>query len=234
MRTKLTALITTCAVLAAGAAAQGAPVTVAQYTFETQDDVAAFVTVLGTKCTRKWRGNMALGITVGPGTNACVLRTSVVADSSDVAPDQALAATTSLSGTPSAKLQKKAYTGISVRQSDDAGYQLRVLPFARKWQVLRDPKGSPPATLIASGAGKFIRQGAKPNLLSLRAFSSGTTSTSLIASVNGTAVVSNTDSDTTQPDGRRTAVATGVKGTGAGTGVIGVFDNVSVQVPNPF
>jgi hypothetical protein len=37
-----------------------------------------------------------------------------------------------------------------------------------------------------------------------------------------------------QPDGRRSAVTAGVKGTGAGTGIVGVFDDVTVQVPNPF
>jgi hypothetical protein len=54
------------------------------------------------------------------------------------------------------------------------------------------------------------------------------------ATVNGRGVVTATDSEADQPDGRQTAVTTGAKGSGAGTGIRGVFDNVIVQVPNPF
>jgi hypothetical protein len=234
MRTKVTALIATAAVIAVGAIAQAAPVPVAQYTFQTAGDAAAFQRVLGAKCARKWRGNMALGINVRAGTNSCVFRTSVIADSTDTAPDQGISAVANLGAVPGAKGQKKAYVGIGVRQSDESSYVLRVLPFARKWQVLRDPKGTSPAALMASGAGKFVKQGLKPNSIAIRAFDFGTTNTSLVASVNGVNVVSTTDSATTQPDGRRTVVSAGVKGTGSGEGVIGVFDNVTVQVPSPF
>jgi len=52
--------------------------------------------------------------------------------------------------------------------------------------------------------------------------------------VNGHSVVSTTDAAADQPDGRQTTLTTGIKGSGVGTGVLGVFDNVSVQVPNPF
>ena len=47
-------------------------------------------------------------------------------------------------------------------------------------------------------------------------------------------VVSTTDSGADQPDGRRTVILTGAKGSGAGTGILGRFDDVTVQVPNPF
>ena len=50
----------------------------------------------------------------------------------------------------------------------------------------------------------------------------------------GHGVVSTTDAAADQPDGRQTVVSSGVKGSGAGTGVTGIFDNVSVLVPNPF
>jgi hypothetical protein len=233
MRTKLTALIVTAAALSMGAVAQAAPVTVAQYTFATTGDVAAFQAVKGARCTKKWRNNMALGITVGAGTNSCGFRTSVIADSSDTAPDQAISAVVNLAAAPT-KGQKKAYVGVSTRQSDTAGYELRVLPFARKWQVFRDPAGTGTVALMASGSGKFIKPGLKPNSVVIRAFDFGSTTTSLVAAVNGTNVVSTSDTGSTQPDGRRTVITAGVKGTGAGTGVIGVFDNVTVQVPSPF
>lgn len=233
MRTKPTALIVACVALAAAAIAQAAPIPVAVYAFATQDDVNAFQKVFGTKCTKKWSGNQALGILVGADTTNCILRSSVVGDSSDVAPDQQITATANLASGGTPKQQRKAFVGVGVRQSEEAGYYLRVLPFARKWQVLRDPKGAGGPTPMATGTGKFIRMGAKPNSLQLQAFDRGTTSTQLLAVVNGRAVVSTNDAAADQPDGRRTVVTDGVKA-GLGAGVSGVFDDVSIRVPNPF
>jgi hypothetical protein len=233
MRTKLTALVVTAAALVAGAAAHAAPIPVATYTFQSQDDVNAFQKVFGAKCKRKWAGNQALGIPVGPDTNSCVFRSSVVADSSDQYADQGMLGTATVAGgTP--KLQKKSFVGVGVRHSDSAGYLLRILPNSHKWQYLRDPKGAGGPKLEASGAGKFIKVGSKPNTISIRAFSYGGNSTSLVATVNGHSVVSTTDSGGDQPDGRQTVVTVGAKGSGAATGITGVFDNVMVQVPNPF
>jgi hypothetical protein len=234
MRTKLTALAVACLALAAGAIAQAAPIPVATYTFQAQDDVNAFQKVDGQNCKRKWSGNQALGIGVGNGTNSCTFRSSVIADSSSTYADLGMVATTSVArgGTP--KLQKKAFVGIVVRRSNEAGYILRVLPNAGKWQYFRDPKGTAGPNLEGSGSGKFVRAGAKPNTLSLRAFANGGTTTTVLASVNGRGVVSTTDSAVDQPDGRQTVVTAGAKGSGAGTGIRGIFDDVVVQVPNPF
>jgi hypothetical protein len=233
MRTKLTALLITGAALAAGAVAHAAPIPVATYTFQSQDDVNAFQKVSGTSCKRKWAGNQALGIGVGSNTNSCVYRSSVVADSSDQYADQGMTGTVTVGG-GSVKLQKKSFVGVGVRRSDTAGYVLRVLPNAHKWQYFRDPKGAGGPKLEASGKGKFVKIGSKPNVVSFRAFSNGTTTTNLVGSVNGRGVVSTTDTGTDQPDGRQTVVTSGAKGSGAGTGITGIFDNVSVQVPNPF
>jgi hypothetical protein len=232
MRTTLTALLVTAAALAAGAVAQAAPIPVATYTFTTQDDVNAFQKVDGTSCKRKWVGNKALGVGVGNNTNSCTYRSSVVGDSSSQYSDQGMVGTATVGGgTP--KLQKKSFVGVGVRWSSTAGYVLRILPNAHKWQYFRDPMGSAPAKLELSGSGSFIKVGSKPNTIAIRAFSMGGTSTSVIASVNGHGVVSTTDTGTDQPDGRQTVVTAGSK-SGAGTGITGVFDDVTVQVPNPF
>jgi hypothetical protein len=110
----------------------------------------------------------------------------------------------------------------------------RILPNAHKWQYLRDPKGAAGPRLEASGAGKFIKLGSKPNVISIRAFSRSGNTTSIVGSVNGHGVLSTTDSGAEQPDGRQTVVTTGAKGSGSGTGINALFDNVTVQVPNPF
>jgi hypothetical protein len=233
MRTKLTALIVACAAVGAGAAAHAAPVPVARYTFETQGDVSAFQKVAGTSCKRKWAGNQALSIRVGNNTSSCDYRSSVVADSSDQYADQGMVATVGVGG-GTAKLQKKSFVGVGVRRSDTTSYVLRILPNAHKWQYFRDPKGSGGPKLEASGAGKFIKLGSKPNMISVRAFSYGGNTTSIVGSVNGHGVLTTTDSGADQPDGRQTVVTTGAKGSGAGTGISGRFDDVTVQVPNPF
>jgi hypothetical protein len=234
MKIKLTALLVTAVAVTAGAvAAQAAPIPVATYAFQSQDDVNAFQKVGGASCKRKWSGNKALGIGVGNNTSSCIFRSSVVADSSDQYADQGMSGTvTSGGGTP--KLQKKTFVGVGVRYSSTAGYVLRILPNSHKWQYLRDPKGPAEPKLEASGSGKFVKLGSKPNQITIRAFSYGGTTTSVVGSVNGHGVVSTTDSGTDQPDGRQTVVTSGVKGSGAGTGVVGVFDDVSVLVPNPF
>jgi hypothetical protein len=233
MRTKLTALLVIGAALAAGAVAQAAPIPVASYQFQSQDDVNAFQKVDGNACKRKWVGTQALGLGVGQKTNACTYRSSVLADSSGQYADLGMVGSATVGGgTP--KLQKKSFVGVGVRWSSTAGYVLRILPNAHKWQYLRDPMGAAGPKLEASGSGSFIKVGSKPNTISIRAFSFGATSTSVIASVNGHGVVSATDPAADQPDGRQTVVTAGAKGSGAGTGITGVFDNVIVQVPNPF
>src|SRR5262245_19584357 len=204
MRTKLTILSACAAALAvaAGAYAAGPPVTVALYQFTTADDVNAFQKVNGAACTKKLRGQ-AMSNTIGKGTNSCAFRTSVLADSSDLAPDQVLMPTVSLgngggktktgTNTPkkksaktaaiSPRLLKQAYTGVAVRASDTAGYELRVLPAAHKWQFFRDPKGAPPPALDGSGGGAFIKAGGKTNVISLQAFDGGTTTTQLLGRI---------------------------------------------------
>jgi hypothetical protein len=235
MRAKLTALIALGAILVAAAAAHAGPVTVAIYAFTTQGDVLAFQKTLGSKCDKKWRQRKSMQITVGAGTNACVYRSSVVADSSDVRSDTEVTATASLGGTTPKKVLSKAYVGVGVRQSENAGYELRVRPGAQSWQLFRDPRGSAEGpTLFRSGKGKLIRGGVKGNDLFLRAFDYGSDTTTLTAKINGKAVASATDTGNSQPDGRRTTVSTGIKGSGSANGVAAVFDNVAIKVPNPF
>jgi hypothetical protein len=231
-KTKLTALIVACAALAAGAVAHAAPIPVAVYQFSTQDDVNAFQKVFGDKCKRKWANNQAMSITVREG-NSCMYRTSVVADSSDLYADQGMVATATVGG-GTKKQVFKSFVGVGVRRSETAGYVLRVIPNKHKWQYFRDPKGAAGPKLEASGKGKYVKVGSKPNVIALRAFARGGTTSSVVGTINGRGVVSATDSGADQPDGRQTVVTTGAKGSGSGAGIMGVFDDVAVQVPNPF
>jgi hypothetical protein len=234
MKRKLTALVAIGAMSIAAASAHAGPVTVAIYAFSTQADVLAFQKTLGSKCKKKWRQRKAMQVAVRARTNSCVFRSSVVADSSDVRADLETSATASIGSSTPKKLQKKAYVAVGVRSSENAGYELRVRPVARSGQLFRDPKGAEGPALFRSGKRKLIRGGFKVNDLALRAFDYGHDSTTLTARINGKVVVSATDTGNSQPDGRRTTVSTGIKGSGSGTGALGIFDNVAIKVPNPF
>jgi len=235
MRPKLTALTALALTLGVAALAHAGPVPVAVYSFQTAGDVAAFQKQSGAKCQKKWAKQKQMAITLGAKTNACAFRTSVVGDSTDPGSDMEVSAAVSVGGKISNKLMKKAYVGVAARSSETAGYELRVRPAAQTWQLFRDPRGAAGPTLFRSGKRKFIKSGAKPTALRLRAFDFGsTTTTQITGSVNGKTVISFADSEPDQPDGRRSVVTTGVKGTGAGTGVVGIFDNVAIKVPNPF
>ena len=124
---------------------------------------------------------------------------------------------------------------MGVRVSEEAGWELRVIPAKQTWQLLRDPAGTAAgATISRSGKGTFVKAIGKPNTLLLRAFDFGTTDTQLVATINNKSVVTLTDSADDQPDGRRNIVVTGAKGTAAGTGISGLFDDVAIRVPNPY
>lgn len=257
MRKKPTALL--CAVVVAAgafaAAASAAPIPVAVYTFETQADVDAFSKGFGAKCKKKLSqaapkkpakdgekpaqdeapapsGQMA--ITVGPETNHCTYRSSVVGDAGDTSPDTEVAGTGVLAPSTPRKLQKKGFVAVGTRVSETAGWELRVRPVAKTWQLLRDPSGAAGATVMRSGRGNFIKGIGKPNLMLLRTFDFGSADTQLVAGINGKTVVTLTDSADDQPDGLRNVVVAGAKGTAAGTGITGLFDDVAIRVPNPF
>jgi hypothetical protein len=233
MRAKLTALAAVALTVGVSALAHAGPVPVAVYSFQSVGDVAAFQKQAGARCTRKWVKNKQMSIAVGPKTNSCAFRTSVVGDSTDPGSDMEISAQANLGSGISAKLMNKAYVGVAARSSETAGYELRLRPAARTWQLFRDPKGAVGPTLFQSGKG--VKQGKRPLSLALRAFDYGSaTSTTVTGFVNGKAVINFTDSQADQPDGRRSVITTGVKGTGAGTGVVGIFDNVAIKVPNPF
>lgn len=233
--TKFTALLVACVAMSAAVTAQAAPVTVALYSFKSNGDIAAFQKALGSKCTKKWQQMKQMAIQVGPATNACVFRTSVVGDSSDPLSDMDVASAAKLGAGLSKKLANKAYVGVGARQSETSGWELRVRPVAKSWQLFRDPKGTAPAALFRSGKGKFITTGGKkPNQLSLKTFDFSTPTTTVTAIINGKVVATFGDATADQPDGRRSVVLAGVKGAGSGSGVVGIFDNVAIRVPSPF
>jgi hypothetical protein len=232
MRLKLTAALSVLACASVAAVAQAGPVPVAVYSFQTAGDVTAFQKQSGRACTRKWQQQKAMAIGVGEGTMECVFDTSVVGDSTDPGSDMQITAAGSLAAGGDGKLRNRAFIGVAARSSATAGYELRVFPAARKWQVFRDPAGAAPATLVKAGQSKAI-QTKKPTAMMLRAFDFNTPTTTVVAKIGTQTLHTFTDAAADIPDGRRSALLVGVKGKGSGNGVTGVFDNVAIAVPNP-
>jgi len=248
MKRKLTTVAALALTLGVSALAYAAPIPVAVYSFQTAGDVAAFQKLAGGTCGKKWQQQKAMVVTLGKKANFCSMRSSVVGDSTDPLSDLEVTAAAQLGSGFSGKLRSKAYVGVAARASETAGWELRVRPAAQTWQLFRDPKGAPGPALVKAGKGSFIKTGArtktktkaaaKPtaaaNNLLLQTFDSNTPTTTVVAMVNGKTLITHSDAAPDQPDGRRSAVTTGVKGAGIGTGVSGVFDNVAIKVPSPF
>jgi hypothetical protein len=235
MRTKLTIALMTAALALAAVAAQAGPITVALYTFQAQGDVSSFYKVGGAKCKAKWRKKKTIGIVVGEKTNACAYRSSVVADVQDPGPDQEMAASTNLAAATPAGIRKKIYLAVAVRESNTTSYELRIYPSPRKWQLIRDGRGSAAPTVLGSGSGRFIRQGVGVrNELLLRAFDYGSSSVTLLAKVNGRKVLGMKDTAAGAPNGRRTTIVVGARGKALANKAVGSFDNVAIRVPDPF
>lgn len=237
MRTKLTALLTTAAVLATAATAFAAGVIpVAIFTFENPNDINSFQkTAGGAKCLKKIRPQAALGINIGDASPVCSFRTSVIADSGDLSPSQEIQTSATWEKKTPKNLQAKLFVGVQTRANATGHYELRVVPVKKRWILLRDPNGAAPATTLAAGLLKSIKPGAtKPTNLLLRTFAGPTGGVAVTAVVNGAQVFNASDLAPDPPSGRFNGISVGSKTGATGLGMRGTFDDITVRVPSPF
>jgi len=220
------------AVLALGTAqAFGATwVPLSKFNFNSAAERQSFVKLQGTKCSRKWRKTKELALRTGASTKHCLYRTSVVADAKN-ASQQILASTKVASQTPS-KMRARVYTGVTVRASADAYYELRIRPLRQRWLIVKDPKGYGGPVAIASGSSDKIR--ASLNKVNALAFSAREVGggTELVARLNGDPLHTMTDTGTGRPDGHHTGLALGTV-SGSANGAVGIFDVVIIRGPMP-
>jgi hypothetical protein len=173
------------------------------------------------KCKREWRKKSALGVTVKGGKQNCALKTPVVGDSSQ--PDLIVKALTKLTGKTDKAARKGAYLGVSVRSSRKHGYVFRVIPKARKWELLENK------VVVEKGKDDAIAGFKKKNVVEIRA-KGGKVS----GRVNGDAVVSYDVPDPGEVKGTGTGLVYGNKQKVKGKKkAVGFFDDLEVQVPNP-
>lgn len=234
MRRKTTLLIALAASLVGVTAAIAGPVNVAKYQFKSKSEVLAFVKASSGNCAKKWRSDQTMSIKAEGATKMCAFRSGVLGDATDAAPDQEVAAQASLLPATPSKKRPRIYVGVGVRFSNNASYQFRVFPTRQTWQLVKDPKGSAGAEVLASGNSKEIvpKLGAI-NYILLRAFDLGQPDTTIRVGVNGKFLRTYVDSTSSQADGRKTVVMVGAKSGNAGDAVAR-FDRVSIRVPFPF
>jgi hypothetical protein len=233
MTRKLTAALTSLAVLGVAGAAYAAEVPVAIYNFASPSDAALFSKVKGTKCSRKPVGGL-MTIKAGTDTAECAYRSSVMADATDTSPSVDVSVAASYSAKTPANLTAKLYDAVLTRASANEHYELRVIPAKQRWIVLRDPAGVGAEASLKTGTAKFIKiNAAKPNTLRLRTFAI-TGGVSVIAQINGKTVYSAIDSSPNPPAGKFNELAVGNKTGASGSGIVGLFDDVSIRIPSPF
>jgi hypothetical protein len=233
MKVKLTLALSSLAVIGTVGAAYAAEIPVAIYPFSDPGDAAKFFKVKGGKCSRKPVGG-ALNIKAGTDTSECAYRSSVIADSTDNSPSIDLTANATYSAKTPGTLKNKLYVAVLTRASANEHYELRVIPAKQRWILFRDPAGAGGEAQMKSGAAKFIKVNpAKPNALRLRTFAAGA-SVSVIATINGQTVFSQIDALPQAPAGRYNELAVGNKTGSSASGMVGVFDDVSLRVPSPF
>lgn len=175
----------------------------------------------GKRCKREWRKKSALGVAVKGGRQSCALKTPVAGDSTQ--PDLIVKALAKLTGRTDKAARKGAYLGVSVRSSRKHGYVFRVIPKARKWELLEN------GVVVEKGTDDAIAGIKKKNVLEIRARGK-----KISGRVNGEAVVSYDAPDPAQVKGTGTGLVYGNKHKVKGKKkAVGFFDDLAVQVPNP-
>ncbi|MCC6755373.1 MAG: hypothetical protein IT199_03255 [Solirubrobacterales bacterium] len=131
------------------------------------------------------------------------------------------------------RVLKRAYAGVSLRQSTDGSrYQFVVWPSTRRYGLR---KVQPNGRIINFGsrkAGNKVKGPDKANRLTLRAFTGPHGGAQLVGYVNGHKVVAARDEAGNSLIGRDTSFSIGAKNTARGA--IGSFIDVRVAMPDPY
>jgi hypothetical protein len=131
------------------------------------------------------------------------------------------------------KVLKRAYAGVSLRQSTDGSrYQFVVWPYTRRYGLRKVQPSGQIVNFGSRKAGRKVNGPDKANRITLRAFTGVKGNTQLVGFVNGNKVVAARDEQGTSLVGRDTSFSIGAK-QGA-RGAIGSFINISVAMPDPY
>jgi hypothetical protein len=219
---RLRALIATALLVALGAAAVATAggITVWKTSFKTRAEVREVRALSGPKkkCQKSWKNKSALGVSTKGGPVECSMSTPVQGDSAQ--PNHIVRVLAKMNKATDKKVAKTFYLGVIVRADRKVGYELRVFPKRRKFQLLKSGE------VLQQGKDKAVAGGTKKNRLQIEA--KGQT---ISATVNGKAVASFRDENAEQVIGRRTGLSYGNRGRSKKGAGVGFFDQLKVQVP---
>ncbi len=217
-------LITTSTVLVvlAAAAFAHAGISVYKTSFSSRADYKSVQTLVRSSgaCDREWRNKSALGVKVKGGPADCVFATPVEGDSKR--PDQIVKVIGKVTKGTDDKVRESVYVGVTVRANKKEGYELRVFPKPRRWQLLKN------GDVIDQDRDKRIEGLAKKNRIEIQAVGS-----SITAKINGKRMKRFKDKDAEQVGGRKTGVTFGDRKDTKKAKGEGFFDKLKVQVPVP-
>lgn len=218
MKRLITALIA--AFVLAFAAGAAANVLVYTNSFSKKKDVKRINKLQGGgKCKSEWKGKKAYAVRVNAGDKNCLFRTPVEGDSKG--PDYIVQAVAKVQRKTNKRVRKKVYAGLAARANRKSGYEIRVFPKTRNFELLKN------GVTVADGRNKGIKPLDRKNRLRLE-----TVKNTVIAKANGKRLAKFQDRDAEQVVGRKTALAFGSEGKANKDG-FGVFDSIKIFVPSP-
>lgn len=220
---RLRALVFACSlVLAALAGLAFGSVRVYDNDFAGRDDARA-LDLSGKGCEAEIRGDKnQLGVSTAEGRSRCRLRLPVQGDAAR--PDHIIQADGKLLPRTDAKVRKRVYLGLTVREGGGGFYELRVYPERREYRLVRKPEGEGfPVEARDNGIGET----GDKNRLTLRAIGG-----EVSAKVNRVAVTPVADAAANDIGGTRLSLVLGQEGR-SDDGARVWFSDLSVKVPNP-
>ena len=173
----------------------------------------------GGKCKSSWKGERAYGVRVNTGEHACLFNTPVEGDAKQ--PDHVVQVVGKVLKKTNKRIRDKVYIGIAMRANRSSGYEVRVFPKGRGYELLKN------GVTIDEGRSKALKPLDKRNQLRV-----SVDRNTLVAKVNGKRLVKFTDKDPEEVVGRKTAMAFGSEAKANKDG-FGVFDKLKVFVPDP-
>jgi len=207
--------------LVAAGLAHGA-ISVFKTSFDTRADYRSIQELPGNakECRRSWREKTAVGVATEGGKIDCALATPVEGDADQ--PDHIVQARAKVTKRTDRKVRRYAYVGVTVRTNRKEGYELRIFPKARHWQLLKSGE------VLEQGRSSEIEGLTRKNRLQISALGDR-----IKAKVNGRKLAEFRDQNAEQVDGRKTGLTYGDRKRSRHAKVKAFFDKLKVQVPVP-
>jgi hypothetical protein len=155
------------AALAGAALAGAAGITVFKTSFSSRAEYRAMRELSGPhkQCKKNWEDKTAVGVVVKGGPVDCTLSSPVQGDAPQS--NQIVRVVAKLNKETDDKVKKSVFVGVIVRASRKEGYELRVFPKGKRFELLKSGE------ILAQGREKAIEGVAKKNRLEIEAIRAG-------------------------------------------------------------